>query len=304
MRRISYTKKTIFTAILLLLFISCSEDMLPDYMVDQPRSLAIKVENTEVQVGDTVRFRFLVGGKSVDQNAKTDVFWFSNPENPEDGGFVAPYNRDFEMGFNENMMANLPDDMLKLYDEKGWLDFPVTARVTIDDKRVSAMKTMRIRKDSVHKGPKIEGIKVSRLLADEKVSFNLDSSGEKLFFPESEMPENFAVTAVMDDERTQSDVQYLYRWYVSLSKDSDAKLYINSEDDAVDELIPLEKSVDEFSKSAIFSLYGEKGRDDLQEGIYDIYLVVREKAIHSTTRGEDRLGIDFFYFTLCVGECD
>jgi hypothetical protein len=113
---------------------------------------------------------------------------------------------------------------------------------------------------------------------------------------------NIALTASMEALAPDENDLLVYRWYLSTSKNSGGKLFINNDRDVIQELLGPGEAASETKASAVFSLRGEDADGSLQSGLYDVYLVVRDNASAPQSAADDRFGTDFFYFTLCVGD--
>jgi hypothetical protein len=115
---------------------------------------------------------------------------------------------------------------------------------------------------------------------------------------------NIALTASMAALAAGENESLVFRWYVSTSKNSGGKLYLNLDKDTIGDLLGSAAEASETKSSVVFSLRGEDADGAVQTGLYDVYLVVRDNAAAPQSAADDRFGTDFFYFTLCVGDTD
>jgi hypothetical protein len=82
------------------------------------------------------------------------------------------------------------------------------------------------------------------------------------------------------------------------SSNSLGELFVYDDKKNIETLLGPGAMAAEFRQSVMFSLFGEDAEETYQKGRYQIYLVVRDNAATSSNSTEDRLGTDFFYFTL------
>jgi hypothetical protein len=280
---------------ILILFIfafsllSCGDsDLLEDYFVQKPRVLAIKVEAPEARPAEQVSMRILVGGRAIDQDMDTAVSWFFTDEQQ---GLVGT------AGYDEALTVQVPANLLD--DGAPWVDLPVLARLEIGSKALFGEKFVRITQDPIGKNPIINGVDIVYQLADERVT-DQAFNGDQITIPSQ--VRNIALTASMEELAVGENDHLVFRWYVSTSKNSGGKLYLNVDKDVIGELLGPSEDASETKPSVVFSLRGKDAHGSLQTGLYDVYLVVRDNATAPQSAADDRLGTDFFYFTLCVGD--
>ena len=269
------------------LTISCGEsDLLDDYIVKAPRALAVRVQDPEVQPGDSVSMKLLVGGRNVDQSMDDTVSWFIYD------GQASPVGA---AGYDLEFVAHIPDDILD--DEAQWVDLIVLATIQIGSKHFTAEKNVRITQHPIGKNPAISGVQISYL--DGGLLETVDVLGGDRIELVSRV-KNIAVTALTDQLAPGENDRLIFRWYVSTSKNSGGKLYINNDKEVAADLLGPGADASETKASAVFSLRGESADGSIQTGIYDVYLVVRDNASAPESEADDRFGTDFIYFTLCV----
>jgi hypothetical protein len=269
--------------------LSCGDsDLLEDYLVQRPRVLAIQVEAPEAMPAEQVSMRLLVGGEAIDQHMDTAVSWFFEDEQVESLGTAA-----YSEAFTVQVPANALDDGAT------WVDLAVLARMQIGAKTYFGEKFVRITQDPVGKNPVIDGVDITYTLAGERVT-DQAFGGEQISL--SSQVRNLALTASMVALAPGDNDSLVFRWYASTSKNGGGKLFINTDQDVIRELLGPGEEASETKASAVFSLRGKDADGSLQSGLYDVYLVVRDNAAAPQSAADDRFGTDFFFFTLCVGD--
>jgi hypothetical protein len=267
--------------------LSCGDsDLLDDYIVKAPRALAVRVQDPEAQPGDSVSMKLLVGGRNVDQSLDETVSWFFYDGEASPVG-AAAYDQEFS--------AQIPDDILD--DEGQWVDLMVLATVQIGAKHFTAEKNVRITQQPIGKNPVISGVQIAYLESGQLETAEV-LSGDRIEL--ASQVKNVAVTASTDRLAPGENDRLIYRWYVSTSKNSGGKLYINNDKEVAADLLGSGADASETKESAVFSLRGESADGSTQTGIYDVYLVIRDNASSPESDADDRFGTDFIYFTLCV----
>lgn len=275
---------------LILLISACGDtDILDGYLVKSPRILAVKTEDPEAAPQDVVSMRMLVGGQDIDQEMTATILWGIDDTEMEYIG-ESQYNdaQDFEY--------QIPADALG---SEQWYDLPILARIEIDQKPLNAYKTIRITQDPRAKNPVITGVRV-RYSSGADFEDQTVVNGADISLPASIT--NVALTALTQMLPPEANQKLVYRWYISLAKDTDGILYIQDEGDKIEALLGKGAEAAEDKPSAVLSLNGEESDDPIQTGIYDVYLVVRDNAENSQSLADERHGTDFIYFTLCVGD--
>lgn len=273
--------------VLAALSLSCGEnDLLDDYIVRAPRTLAVKVQDPEVQPGDSVSMKLLVGGKNVDQTMDETVSWFFYD------GQALPVGT---AGYGQEFITQIPDHILD--NGAQWVDLMVLATIQIGSKRFTAEKNVRITQHPIGKNPVISGVQVAYLKGGQLETAEA-LGGDRIEI--ASQVRNIAFTALMDQLAPGENDCLIYRWYVSTSKNSGGKLYINNDKDVAADLLGPGADASETKESAVFSLRGEYADGSIQNGIYDVYVVVRDNASTPESEADDRFGTDFLYFTLCV----
>jgi len=288
--------------ILLLLAIgvvvaSCGgdEDLLPEYMIDKPKMLAVVVENPETPPGSTVATRVLIAGRQIDQTQNQDVNCLAAFDPPEQ--CLAGYNDVCTLTIPEP--SELDDD----FQDNVWFDVPVLGQTKVLEKNYYAQKTLRVTTDPVGGNPEVEAVDVAFLIDGElRQDIAITEPGGEILFQGESSPVNIAFTAVPADlDPPDTNDKLIYTWKVSLSKDGGSgRLYTNTDSDDVHEILGEGAKAAEYRQSVVFSLRGEELNAGIQYGRYDIYLLVRDQASDAKDRSEDRLGMTFFYFTLVI----
>jgi hypothetical protein len=283
------TTRFLTLVLVALSLFSCGDsDLQEDYMVQRPRVLAIQVEAPEAGPTEQISMRLLVGGEAIDQQMDTAVAWYYEDEQPEPLGTAA---------YDEALTVNVPANAL--IDGSPWVDLPVLARIEIGTKTYYGEKFVRITQDPIGQNPVIDAVDITYLQEGASVA-DQASGGDQVTI--SSQVRNIALTASMEALAADANDALVYRWYVSTSKNSGGKLYINADKDVIRELLGSGAEASETKSSAVFSLRGKDADGSLQSGLYDIYLVVRDNATAPQSAADDRFGTDFFYFTLCVGD--
>jgi hypothetical protein len=286
MRKLNF----LFLICLAVGFFSCGEsDLLDDYIADSPKVLAVKIQDPEARPGDPISMRLLVGGRNIDQDMDEPVFWFIDDES------LLPLG---ESIYNQEFISQLPADDLN---GEQWFDLPILSRIKIGSKFLNAQKIVRITQAPKAKNPVINGVQVTYLEGNRRVTDKV-INGDTILL--SAQVANIAFTALTDKLAPGENDELVFRWYVSASKNSNGLLYINDDSDVILALLGNGVKASERKPSAVFSLKGENSNGSIQTGIYDIYLIVRDNASKSNSSADDRFGTDFIYFTLCVnGNC-
>ena len=274
---------------LLLGVVSCGDDsdLLDSYIAKEPKVLAVKIQDPEVRPGESIRMQILVGGRDIDQNMDNPVSWYIDDHPPIFLGTSA---------YNQEFIGQLPEDALN---GEQWFDLPILARIQVGQKYLNAQKIVRVTNNPKGKNPVISGVQMAYLLEGQSKT-NRALNGEQKVLPGS--VKNIALTVLTDELAPGENEQLVYRWYVSTSKNSNGKLYVNNDTDDIEALLGKGTKASEIKVSVVFSTRGENSDASVQYGDYDIYVVVRDNAIDSTSSSEDRFGTDFLYFTLRLSE--
>lgn len=231
--------------------------------------------------------QILVGGRDIDQNMDNPVSWYIDDHPPIFLGTSA---------YNQEFIGQLPEDALI---GEQWFDLPILARIQVGQKYLNAQKIVRVTNNPKGKNPVISGVQMAYLLEGQSKT-NRALNGEQKVLPGS--VKNIALTVLTDELAPGENEQLVYRWYVSTSKNSNGKLYVNNDTDDIEALLGKGTKASEIKVSVVFSTRGENSDASVQYGDYDIYVVVRDNAIDSTSSSEDRFGTDFLYFTLRLSE--
>lgn len=278
----------IYGLIPLILFLTaCGDsDLLEDYFVDNPRILAVKIQDPEAQPGDSVAMRMLVGGKTIDQQMSSVVMWGIDDSELEYIG-NSEYTQDFEY--------HIPAEDLEGI---GWYDLPFYARIETGQKGLNAQKMIRITRNPMAKNPVVSSMWLQYTVADQPVDREV-MNGDTVTITDG-IP-NVALTALTENLGPAANDKLVFRWYVSLSKNSDGMLYVQREEKKIEALLGAGAEASERRRSVVFSLNGKDNNKRIQTGVYDLYLVVRDNAADPQSQADERYGTDFLYFTLCVG---
>jgi len=326
-------RKTIYILLLSIALISCGSTLPPDYQIDAPRIISVKIENPEVSidpaVNEEIKLSILVAGKGVDQNMTQNVYWMADPMSGNvESPLAYPYNKpltvttqqvmDIAMsGSKENQIpAILPD----------YIDFPITGAITVKDKDLYFAHKIRFTKIPKHFNPGITGIelmypaepineensenkfiKTESKILDKKdnsvISFKDDVPDEV-----DDVPDFFIAKILLKDKKETGNVKHIYSWYISRAHESDndnevlmssGKFKLALFDKKGSTYKEQTVSVGDSKESAFFRL---KKDGEIQSGTYDVYIVVRDKNTEATSVDGDHYGQDFHYFQICVGD--
>ncbi len=298
----------------LTLTVGCADEMLPAYMIDTPRVLALQIDDPEVAPGKNTNLsaKLLVAGKNVDQNKPYPVFYLVGENFPENMdkmteadiaamaeknvafSFNSIYTEPFEFPFTEQEFNKISEARRNFYNKNGWFNLPAFAGTEIDGNVYIATKTIRVTKTPLHKNPKIKNI-LYRLDGFQYFS-SIVKKGEvvDVWCDAGEHSSDIALSAVTENIELTGNDKQIYRWFVTLSKTTENKLYANYDKDKMAAYFGKDIEASERDASVLFKL---------EEGVYDVFVVVRDKSSSSDEQSEDRVGQEFFNFTLSL-KCD
>ena len=280
-------KKKILPLLIVLMFLlgACDDsDLLDPYFVEEEaRILAVKIEDPEVMPGDTVDMRMLVGGKVVEQDMVNTVEWAIDGAELEPIG-VSDYDQEFSYPIPMDALGN-----------NTWYDMPIYASITVGQKKLNAQKLFRLTQNPTAKNPAISSVEVRYLSAGQTILETV-ASGEIFNLPKN--VENVAFAAITEELAPGENDTLVFRWYVTISKTNNSKLYVQADEDEIESLLEDGVNASELFPSVVFSLKGEENDSSLQTGTYDVYLVVRDNAANPQSAADERHGTDFIYFTL------
>ena len=268
---------------------SCGDDGLPEgYTVPEPRILAVRTEDPEVRPGDSVSMRMLMAGKKINQMMSNEVEWFLENDPPVSLG-TSVYNQDF--------ITEIPMGILS--EDEDLLDVSIIAEIVVDNKTFFARKQMRITHDPVAKNPVITEIEVRYQIGDDRIS-EFIGNGDVIFVGDQIGEVSF--TTHTGELAEGENERLIYRWYAADAKQGEGRIYAYKDEDITEKLLGEGAEPSESGRSVVFSLKGDENEGNLESGIYDVYLVVRDNAADSQSWEEDRFGTDFIWFTLCVNK--
>jgi len=316
---------TVFTAV------SCDDDgLLEPHELDQPRVLAIKATPPEVKVGDMITFKLLMGGRNFDQeNSELEVRWMGEIATPYNKGRSFPLTQEILDAAGEKGMSERDKEM---FEKNGWFNFPVIADVgpmTFSDrngksitKSASSFKSFRLysSKEPKHFNPVINSIRAhylndgftkeessdnDSLLPEEEspgeaileVIGKADESGKvnTIVFEEGRIPEEVAFSP---DITENGNDKLIYRWFYSVEKEGEKMLSMNSDSDIRQRLLGNDALfADQNHRDLILNL---KEDGEFLYGIYNVYLILRDKTDDPTNKENDRFGVDFISFKLDI----
>ncbi|MBA4367783.1 MAG: hypothetical protein C0403_09115 [Desulfobacterium sp.] len=281
-------KQFAIAASLLMLLVSCSESDLPeDYVAVSNKILAIRIQEPEVRPGDTVSMKLLVSGKDMEQDSSIPVTWTIGSED-------ADYYHQEEIPYHQEFQIEIPSDIPV---GETFVDVPVFASIIIDNKLLSSLKRFRVTNNPVGMNPKISEIQADWKSGNDFHTETIEA-GETITIDHTVGNIAFSVNTIELPQGAND--QLVYKWYFTTSKNSDGMLEVNDDIEKIEEILGSGSHAAEFRQSVLISLYGENGEESFQKGTYDVYVVIRDNASESNDRSEDRLGTDFYYFTLDV----
>lgn len=191
--------------------------------------------------GDTVNMRMLVGGKAVEQDMVNTVEWAIDDAEPEPIG-VSNYDQEFDYP--------IPVDALG---DNAWCDLPIYASITVDQKNLNAQKLFRLTQNPTSKNPAISSVTVRYLNAGQIVRETVLNS-ETFTLPKN--VENVAFTAITEELAPDENDKLVYRWYASISKTNNGKLYVQADEDKIESLLGDGVNASELFPFVVFSLSG------------------------------------------------
>jgi hypothetical protein len=278
-------KKWIIMILMLACLTACGDSDLPEnYEIVGDRVLAVRIEEPEAAPGDTVALSLLVGGNGMARDSSIPVTWIvGDPE----GGFylrgTSPYN--------EPLPVVLPDGVAVEHP----VGVPVYAEMSYGGKTYSALKRFRITSNPTALNPRILGIEC-RFFSDGDPHSTVIADNGTLQLDYTVRTAAFTVSTETLAEGANDTL--VYSWYVTFSTNSPGKLKVDGKKDHIETLLGEGAKAAEYRPSVVFSLYGEDAGGVYQKGRYTVYIVVRDNAADAENPSEDRLGTDYFSFTL------
>jgi len=267
-----------YILILLLMaftLVACGDENLPeDYVIVDSKVLAVKIDEPEAAPGDDIAMRILVAGNDVDQNSDATVQWVI-------AGNIGALQTS---PYNGELILTLPNDMLA--DEIS-VDVPVIARVTLGDKTLTAEKLFRVTNNPVGKNPVISGVEL-HWLTDAGIQTRTLSYGDS-FNPG--LAANIACTSITEELTNNGNEKLVYQWYLTKESGTGREIEINDSKDDIEALLGKGAKAAEFRESVV---YGTNSRSSS----FSVYLVVRDNTENATESSQDRLGTDYFHFTI------
>lgn len=272
--------------LLALMASACGDDNLPeDHVVVDYKILAVRIEAPEATPGDTVSMKLLIGGSVMDQNSVMPVTWrIYDPDGDVFHEETVPYNEEFVLGLPVGILDGNP-----------WLDVPVTASVSLGSRSLSTLKRFRITPAPVGANPLISGVSADWISGNTHHTRSV-ITGDTVIVDRSVV--NIAFTADMAVQQENAIDSLVYSWYVTRSDPPGYELDVDDRKTVIESLLGDGSQAAEFRQSVVFSLYGENATGRFQKGSYTIYLVVRDNAVRSSDVSTDRLGTNFYYFSL------
>lgn len=269
-----------------LMLISCGESDLPEsHEVADERILALKIDPCEAGPGDSVAMTLLVGGKHMDQAADLPVTW-------EVGAPGDAYYTQAVVPYHDPLQLDLPLDLPEsVYGD----DVFVTASITINHRFLSAVKRFRITPEPVRANPVIQGVRAQYRTDGEKY---VQDVGAGAVLSVDGSVKYLVLTAQMANLSQGANDTLVYRWYITESSTNDHTLEADDEPSEIEAILGKDGVAAPYRQSVMISLYGEDGDEKFQSGTYQVYLVVRDNAYQSDDDLPDRLGTDYFSFTV------
>jgi len=320
-------KKIIYILLISIAAISCSNSLPPEYQVDEPRIISVKIEDPEVSMDPTaegeIKLSVLVAGKGVDQNMEQNVYWMVNPiQRQLQSDLSSPYN-DFLTITTEEILgiANsfAPSQTTGVTDLPDYFDYPITGVITIQERNLYFNHTIRFAKTPKHfnpgiiqielssSEPKEDGNKYRKIVEKAVVEKSEDDKAKSdLIQFKDDVPDFFIAKVITKDLEQTGNARHVYSWYISKAheKDNDNEVLITSDEKfkfaSPDENGVYQNStlnVSEFKQTAVFELKKD-GKE--QSGTYDVYIVVRDLNRDAKSVADDHFGQDYHHFQICV----
>ena len=292
-----------------LFFTAACDDpmkMFPDHQIGpDPRIIAMRVSEPELTLDSRPTARLLIGGEGFDQASDLTVLWLV----PNDEAALAqipaevleqlriPYSSSFTfpVGMTVGMILAQSPELQAQYDEQGWVDLPMYASVTIDERPVSIIKRVRVTKTPTHFNPNIIRIRAVYALNGVPTQTFVDRDG-MLELPQDAIPEYIGLDPQMDDPETHGNDVLVYRWQFAEDPDTATNLRFCDADCPSDEYLGVDRSTPA-TKEIMVDLHkiADTLRDKPHEKdiVLNFYLVVRDKAGDSSSLEDTRFGLDF-----------
>lgn len=279
-------KQYLFIMLAAVMLISCGESDLPEsHEVVDTRVLALKVEPCEAAPGDSVTMTLLVGGKDMDQHSDLPVTWeVGEPGDPYYTIQTVPYHDPFQLDLPADMAVTDPPREVLVY-----------AVVSVADRYYSALKSFRITPEPVKANPVITGVRADYRQNGEARSRAV-AVGDAVTVDEN--VKYIAFTAQMADLPPGANDTLVYRWFITESSTSDHGLESDDDPSEIEKLLGKGGMAAPYRQSVMISLYGEDGDEKYQSGTYQVYLVVWDNGLLSENDMPDRLGTDYFSFSV------
>jgi len=292
-----------------LFFTAACDDpmkMFPDHQIGpDPRIIAMRVSEPELTLDSRPTARLLIGGEGFDQASDLTVTWLV----PNDAESLAqipaevleqlqvPYHTAFALpvGMTIGTMLTQSPELQTQYDDQGWVDLPMLASVTIDERSISIVKRVRVTKTPTHFNPNIIRIRAVYELNGVPTQTFVDRDGT-LVLPQDAIPEYIGLDPEMADPALNGNDLLVYRWQFAEDPDKATNLRFCDADCpskeylGVDRVTPATKEIMVDMKKIAAKLQKTPHEKDI---VLNFYLVVRDKAGDSSSLEDTRFGMDF-----------
>jgi hypothetical protein len=310
-------KKLIILTILLVIAISCQpdEEVTPGHILTDTRPVALKVDPVEFWPGKTVSMSLVLGGRTFSQDSDLPVKWLMAEE------LTLPYNTPLRFPIPENIEDLIPEDldqagsngMAESIKERGYIDLPVTAEITIpvpdnSGRTRNIISTKRVRiyveEPSVKReNPEIEKVVTYYTDKSGKVVETEVENGGNISFKIDSLPEVLLFRMIAQSSGSEEEARLSYSW--SFTSDTSEKLS-NNIDLEMDES-KFHNMMEEKQRATpnreYMALNFKKVVKEIKENKielplqFNFYGVVRDNAINPSDFSEYRWGLETFLFT-------
>ncbi len=288
--------------------VSCDDPMkmFPDHQIGAPRILALKVSEPELTPDARPTMRILIGGEGFGRSSDLSVLWLV-PNDEEALAQVpseilpllrAPYASDFSLpeGMTIGTLLSFSPDLQRIFDEQGFVDLPVFASVTIDEKPLSIMKKVRITKEPHHRNPEITGVTAVWKMPNGQLVKKMHGRDDTLELPQEGLSPYLGLAPETVDPAERGNDLLVFRWQFNEAPAYATDLRFCDADCPSDEYLGVERTTPA-TREIMIDFAKTKKRLSHTPPSSDIalmfYLVVRDRAAEATSSADDRYGLDF-----------
>ncbi len=292
----------------LLILAACDDPMkmFPDYQVGGPRILALKVSEPELTPDAAPTMRLLVGGEQFEQSSDAPVLWLL-PNDEAVLGQVPPEIRSqltvpyhtafsFPAGMTVGTLLSLDPEIQKAFDETGFVDLPLFATITVNDKPLSIMKRVRITREPRHRNPEITKITAVWQEPDGTIISHTVPRDGTLELPQDPLPDYLALAPETIDPAERGNDLLVFRWHFNEDAAYATRLRFCDADCPSEKYLGVERVTPNTKEIMIdFTVARKRFADTPPDGDLSLmfYLVVRDRAAESASSADDHFGLDF-----------